>query len=102
MVFLLKPSINLKEDKMKKGNQINNQRTQSILRVTTANVTATLSPEEIQAAFKKLHECMKIPDPENPNLWVIMINDHKLWGILDHRAGPLKEDVLTILFPEDY
>ena len=87
---------------MKAEYQNNSQRTQNICRVTTANVVATLDPEEIQAAFKELHECMKIPDPENPNLWVVMINNHKLWGILDRRAGPSQEDVLTMLFPEDY
>ena len=86
-----------------KTEHINNNHSSKIfLRVTTANVTATLDPEEIQVAFKKLHESMKTPDPENPNIWVVMIGKHKLWGILDHRAGPFQEDVLTLLFPEDY
>ena len=87
---------------MKIENINNNHCSENIFRVTTANVTATLDPEEIQAAFKELHESMKIPDPENPNLWVVTIGKHKLWGILDHRAGPSQEDVLTLLFPEDY
>ena len=80
----------------------NNRNSNKIFQVTTANVTATLDPEEIQVAFKKLHENMKTPDPKNPNLWVVKIGKHKLWGILDHRAGPSQEDVLTLLFPEDY
>ena len=80
----------------------NNHNCNKIFRVTTDNVTSTLDPEEIQIAFKILKESMKTPDPENPNLWVVMIGKHKLWGILDHRAGPFQEDVLTLLFPEDY
>ncbi len=68
----------------------------------TANVSTTLSPEQIQEAFNQLQEKMKVPDPENPNLWVVAIGKYKLWGILDHGAGPSQEDLLTLLFPEDY
>lgn len=70
--------------------------------VATKNVVSTLTNLEIVQAFKRLSEKMKVHDPENPNLWVVKINGHKLWGILDEGAGPNREDVLTLLFPEDY
>ena len=73
-----------------------------LYRVMTANVSAMLSPEQIQEAFNQLLEKMKVPDPDNPNLWVVVIGKYKLWGILDHGAGPDQEDLLTLLFPEDY
>lgn len=70
--------------------------------VATANVAATLSPDEMSQAFHQLFEKMKTQDPLNPNLWTVFVGQHKLWGILDERAGPQREDVLTLLFPEDY
>lgn len=70
--------------------------------VATRNVVSTLTEVEIAQAFKQLLEKMKVFDPDNPNLWVVEINNHKLWGILDEGAGPNNEDVLTLLFPEDY
>jgi len=73
-----------------------------VYRAMTASVAEGLSEKEIHEAFTRLHEKMKTPDPENPNLWTVRIGDFKLWGILDPGAGPSKEDVLTLLFPEDY
>ena len=70
--------------------------------VMTRNVADTLSPEQISTAMKQLREKMKVQDPDNPDLWVVRVNEHTLWGILDHGAGPNGEDVLTLLFPEDY
>ena len=74
----------------------------NIFRVVSASVAQRLTGEEIHEAFTQLHEKMKTRDPDNPDLWVIEINDRKLWGILDRKAGASGEDVLTILFPEDY
>jgi len=76
--------------------------TNPIHRVMTAAVAEKLSEAEILEAFEKLYEKMKTPDRDNPNLWVVHIGNFKLWGILDHRAGPSQEDLLTLLFPEDY
>lgn len=73
-----------------------------LLTVATANVVGTLSKLEITQAFKQLFEKMKVNDPLNPNLWTVEIREHKLWGILDEGAGPNQENVLTLLFPEDY
>jgi len=56
----------------------------------------------VSRAVDKLHEAMTTPDPENPNLWAIYLDDHTLWGILDEGAGPAGQDAFTILFPEDY
>lgn len=70
--------------------------------VATAHVAAELTEEQLSLAYQELREKMKTPDPENPNLWAVMIDSRKLWGILDEGAGPHGEDVFTILFPEDY
>jgi len=79
-----------------------NTTNQSRITVVTRNVANTLTPEQIDAAMTQLHEKMKVQDPANPDLWVVQLDGHKLWGILDHGAGPKGEDVLTLLFPEDY
>jgi len=80
------------------------QQTESnnLIVVVTASVYQELSRNEIDEAFKQLKEKMKKQDPQNPDLWTIQISGHELWGILDHKAGPNEEDVLTILFPSDY
>ena len=70
--------------------------------VATKTVVDTLTPEQIDAAMTQLHEKMKVQDPANPDLWTITVDNCKLWAILDHRAGPNGEDVLTLLFSEDY
>ena len=80
------------------------QQTESnnLIVVVTASVYQELSRKEIDEAFEQLKEKMKKQDPQNPDLWTVQVSEHKLWGILDHKAGPNKEDVLTILFPSDY
>jgi len=78
------------------------KKSNSIYRVMTAAVADKLSDAEIHEAFEQLHEKMKTPDPDNPNLWIVHVRNHKLWGILDHGAGPSQKDLLTLLFPEDY
>ena len=70
--------------------------------VATANIAATLSPEQLSRAYSDLREKIKTPDPDNPNLWTTIIDGRKIWGILDEGAGPDGEDLFTILFPEDY
>ncbi len=76
---------------------------QATVTVVTRNVATTLSPKQIDEAMTQLHEKMKFPDPGNPDLWTVEIDGgYRLWGILDHGAGPKGEDVLTLLFPEDY
>ena len=87
---------------MEKVHTVEKTNFKPIHRVMTAAVADKLSDTESHKAFEKLYEKMKTPDPDNPNLWVVHIDTHKLWGILDHRAGPSQEDLLTLLFPEDY
>lgn len=70
--------------------------------VATANVVAELSEQQLSSVYQELHEKMKTPDPENPNLWTVTIDGRTVWGILDKGAGPSGEDLLTMLFPEDY
>ena len=74
----------------------------NLIVVVTASVYQELSRNEIDETFEQLKEKMKKQDPENPDLWTVQISGYELWGILDHKAGPNKEDVLTILFPSDY
>ena len=74
----------------------------SLYIVASRAVAAKLQPEEIQEALQKLEVKMQKQDPLNPDLWTVHVSNHKLWGILDHRAGPNGEDLLTVLFPEDY
>jgi len=76
--------------------------TQPMITVVTKNVMTTLTTEQVSRAVDKLHEAMTTPDPDNPNLWAIYLDDHTLWGILDEGAGPAGQDAFTILFPEDY
>jgi hypothetical protein len=75
---------------------------QSRITVVTRTVANTLTVRQIGEAMMKLREKMKFQDPDNPDMWTVEVNGHKLWGILDHGAGPSGEDVLTLLFPEDY
>jgi hypothetical protein len=70
--------------------------------VATAHVAAELSEQQISRAYNELREKMKTPDPENPNLWTVIIDGRTVWGILDEGAGPSGEDLFTMLFPEDY
>ena len=83
-------------------NILKQQNNGSLYIVASRAVAAKLSPEEMQEALQKLEEKMQKQDPLNPDLWTVYVNNHKLWGILDHRAGPNCEDLLTVLFPEDY
>ena len=73
-----------------------------LLTVATRHVANSLTPEQLGHVMRELLEKMKVQDPDNPDLWTVTINEFTLWGILDHRAGPESEDVLTVLFPEDY
>jgi len=87
---------------MKTAYTIEQRNNKKLFRVFTATVFERLTEPEIHEAFTQLHEKMKTPHPENPNLWVVNVDGYKLWGILDPGAGPAREDVLTLLFPEDY
>jgi len=87
---------------MKIAHTIDQQDNKKLFKVFTATVAEKLTESEIHEAFAQLHEKMKTPDPENPNLWVVNVAGNRLWGILDPGAGPAKEDVLTLLFPDDY
>jgi len=80
------------------------QQTESnnLIVVVTASVYQELSRKEIDETFEQLKGKMKKQDPQNPDLWTVYVSGQELWGILDHKAGPNKEDVLTILFPSDY
>ena len=79
------------------------QTTNTTLRtVVTANVMTTLNTEQLSRAVDELLEAMKTPDPDNPGLWSTNIDERQVWGILDEGAGPGGENLLTILFPEDY
>lgn len=75
---------------------------QKLYIVATAHVTAELSEQQLSRACHELREKMKTADPKNPNLWTVIIDGRKVWGILDEGAGPQGEDLFTILFPEDY
>ncbi len=83
-------------------NILEQQNKGSLYIVASRAVALTLTPEEMQEALQKLEVKMQEQDPLNPDLWTVYVNNHKLWGILDHRAGPKGEDLLTVLFPEDY
>ena len=83
-------------------NILKKQNEGSLYIVATRSVAAALTTAEMQEALQKLEEKMQKQDPLNPDLWTVYVNNHKLWGILDHRAGPNREDLLTVLFPEDY
>ena len=87
---------------MKIAHTIEQQDNKKLFRVYTATVAEKLTESEIHEAFTQLHEKMKTPDPDNPNLWTVTIDSRKIWGILDEGAGPDGEDLFTILFPEDY
>jgi len=79
-----------------------NSTTHKLFVVATAHVVAELTEQQLAKAYCDLSEKMKTPDPDNPNLWTVTIDDRRIWGILDEHAGPQGEDLFTILFPEDY
>lgn len=83
-------------------NILEKQNNGSLYIVASRSVALKLTPEEMQEALQKLEVKMQKQDPLNPDLWTVYVNNYKLWGILDHRAGPNGEDLLTVLFPEDY
>ena len=70
--------------------------------VVTRGVMDTLNPDELHTAVRQLKQKMKVPDPENPNLWIVQVGPHTLWGILDEHAGANGEDVFTVIFPDEY
>ena len=70
--------------------------------VLTEKVTQRLTPAQIGEAMKSLHEKLPYEDPSNPGLWVVKVDNHELWAILDSGAGQYGEDVITVIFPEDY
>ena len=70
--------------------------------VMTGHVAHTLTYAQIQKAMTQLQKKRQVVDPDNPYLWTVEVDGLVLWGILDHCAGPDKEDVLTLLYPEDY
>ena len=74
----------------------------AMLMVATRTVVETLAPDEVHNAFQTVREKMKTVDPLNPDLWTVRVAGRELWGILDRRAGPEGEDLLTLLFPEEY
>lgn len=73
-----------------------------MLTVVTKNVMTTLTHSQVSEAVDRLHEAMATPDPDNPDLWITEVAGHKVWGILDHGAGPEGQDIFTILYPSDY
>jgi hypothetical protein len=73
-----------------------------LLTVATRHVANSLTPEQLGQVMRELREKMKVQDPDNPDLWTVNVDKFTLWGILDHGAGPEGENVLTVLFPEDY
>ena len=83
-------------------NILEKQNNGSLYIVASRAVAAKLNPAEMQESLQKLEVKMQKQDPLNPDLWTVFVSNYKLWGILDHRAGPNGEDLLTILFPEDY
>ena len=70
--------------------------------VLTEKVTQRLTPTQIGEAMKSLHQKLPCMDPKNTGLWVIHVDNHELWAILDVGAGQYGEDVITVIFPEDY
>ena len=74
----------------------------SLYIVASRAVAMKLMPQEMQEALEKLEVKTQQQDPLNPDLWTVYVNNYNLWGILDHKAGPNREDLLTVLFPEDY
>ena len=82
--------------------QTSTVQTKPMLTVVSRGVMDTLSPDELHTAASQLKQKMKVPDPDNPNLWTTEVGPYKLWGILDERAGPKGEDVFTVLFPKEY
>jgi len=70
--------------------------------VLAENVTQRLTPDQIGEAMKSLHQQLPRPDPDNPGLWAIHVDDFELWALLDSGAGRYGEDVITVIFPEDY
>lgn len=83
-------------------NILEKQNNGSLYIVASRAVAEKLTQQEMQEALQKLEVKMQKQDPLNPDLWTVYVNNHKLWGILDRKAGPNKEDLLTVLFPEDY
>ena len=83
-------------------NILEQQNNGSLYIVASREVAAKLTPEQMQEALQKLEVKMQTQDPLNPDLWTVLVNNYKLWGILDHRTGPNGKDLLTVLFPEDY
>ena len=81
---------------------INKLGEKSMQTVVSRRVFETLTPEQIHQAFTILFEKMKVPDPDNPNLWTVHVGGHRLWGILDEGAGTDGQDLLSLIYPEDY
>jgi len=81
---------------------INKLGDKTIQTVVSRGVFNTLTPEQIHQAFTQFFEKMKVPDPDNPNLWTVHVGGYRIWGILDEGAGTEGQDLVTLIFPEEY
>ncbi len=65
-------------------------------------VKTTLSPKEMKETLKKIEEKMKIEASLNLDIHTVFVNQYELWGVMDRRAGPHGEDLLSIIFLEEF
>lgn len=65
-------------------------------------VKTTLSPKGIKETLKKIEEKMKIEASLNLDIHAVFVNNRELWGVIDRRAGPHGEDLLSIIFLEEF
>ena len=68
----------------------------------SSKVKTTLSLNEMKETLKKLEEIMKMEASLNLDIWTVFVSNHEVWGVLDRRAGPNGEDLLSIIFLEEF
>ena len=81
---------------------MNKNTTSTCMIVVRDTVKQRLTSTQTNEALVQLDETMKSPDPDNPGLWVVEVDGFELWAIIDPGAGPEGQDVVMVLFPEDY
>ena len=65
-------------------------------------IETIFTEKEMEEVLKKLEEIMMIEASLSLDLWTVNINNKEVWGLFDTRAGPNGEDLLTIIFSEEF
>ncbi|MFZ1289907.1 MAG: hypothetical protein WAR79_07445 [Melioribacteraceae bacterium] len=65
-------------------------------------IKTELTEKEVTELLTKLDEEIEKDSSLNLNMWSLNFNNKEIYGLLDSRAGPNEEDLLRIIFSEEF